>query len=92
MEFFFYPPDENQFKERAVGKIVRTIIFDKVKGEVISTFNRKVKKIWVQTCKNNIETDHRIKDLSGDYYEIYSWVTKSDKNFGLPLFKKLINK
>lgn len=75
MEYFFYPSDENEFKKRAVGKFVRTIIFNTIKtwkkteiknekGEdVENPFCRKVRKCWKNSRKNNIESDKRIKDL-----------------------------
>ena len=86
MNYYFYPEDENKFKETAVGNYVRTIVFDVEKRKVTLTFARKVKKIWEQTCKNNIETDHRIKEIHGDTFQVYSWVVKSKDDFGLPQF------
>jgi hypothetical protein len=86
MEFYFHPADESKFKEEAVGNFVRTIVFDTLKDEVTVSFVRQVRKVWEQTCKNNIATDHRIKELSGDHFQIFSWVTKSKSDFGLPSF------
>jgi hypothetical protein len=86
MEFFFYPADENQFKQAAVGNFVRTLVFDTNKDEVVVTFVRRVSKAWEQSCKNNIETDHRIRALSGEHFQIYSWVVKSKNDFSLPGF------
>ena len=86
MEYFFYPPDEKAFKESAVNNYVHTIVFDATKCEIASSFTRHVRKIWRQTCKNNIETDARIKILVGDEYQIYSWISKSKNNFNLPSF------
>ena len=86
MDYYFYPEDEKKFKEEAVNKYVRTIVFDTVNGEITTSFVRQVRKVWEQTCKNNIETDLRIKELSGDHFQIYSWVTKSKNDFGLPKF------
>lgn len=86
MEFLFHPADEEKFKEQAVNKFVRTVVFDVSKNEVVISYTRKVSKVWEQTCKNNIETDHRIKRLSGDNYQIYSWITNSERDFGLPCF------
>jgi len=88
MEFFFYPTDDNRFKEEALNNYVFTVVFDIAEGKVFSSFARKVSKIWEQTCKNNIETDHRIKDLPGNNFQIYSWITKSENDFGLPFFVK----
>ena len=87
MEFFFYPADEDKFKKESVNHLVRTVVFDTSKEEVVTSFTRQVHKVWEQTCKNNIETDHRIKVLSGDHFQIYSWVAKSKKDFGLPGFR-----
>ena len=86
MEFYFYPADEIKFKDAAVGNFVRTVIFDRTSNEIVLSYTRRVKKVWEQTCKNNIETDHRVKDLAGDAFQIYSWVTKSKNDFGLPSF------
>ena len=85
MNYYFHPADENEFKNKASGNYVRTIVFDTVKEEVVTCFIRKVNKAWEQTCKNNIETDHRIKNLSGNNYQIYSWVAKSKNDFSLPI-------
>ena len=90
MEFYFYPNDEMEFKSNAVGNFVHTIVFDTTEQKVIISFVRQVRKFWEQTRKNNIETDHRIKELSGEHYQIYSWVSKSKSDFNLPFFK-LVN-
>jgi len=87
MEFYFYPTDESDFKSKTVGNFVHTLVFDTTEQKVVVSFVRQVRKVWEQTCKNNIETDHRIKELYGDNYQIYSWVTKSKSDFSLPLFK-----
>jgi len=86
MEYYFNPSCDDEFKAEAKNNIVRTIVFDTVSQEVVVSFSRQVKKIWAQTCKNNIETDHRIKGLSGENFQIYSWVSKSKNDFGLPHF------
>lgn len=86
MEFYFYPADESMFKERAVNNCVRTLVFDVEKSQVIKLFPRKVGKLWEQTFKNNIETDHRIKELPGNNYQIFSWVVKTEKELGHPGF------
>jgi len=86
MDFFFHPVNEDKFKEEAVNHFVRTVVFDTSTGEVVTSFTRRVQKVWEQTCKNNIETDHRIKMLSGDHFQVYSWVAKSKIDFGLPGF------
>ena len=41
MEFFFYPADENQFKQAAVGNFVRTLVFDTNKNEVVVTVKKQ---------------------------------------------------
>lgn len=87
MEFYFYPTDESDFKTNAVGNFVHTLVFDTTEQKVIISFARQVSKIWEQTCKNNIETDHRIKELNGDNYQVFSWVSKSKYDFNLPSFK-----
>lgn len=86
MNFYFCPSNENTFKEKAVGNYVRTLVFDKTKNAVVLTFARKVSKKWEQSVKNNIETDHRIKSLSGDNLEVYSWVTATKSGLSLPHF------
>jgi len=86
MKYYFYPHGEKEFKEEAAGNFVRTLIFDEVTGDAITCFVRKVHKIWVQSCRNNIETDHRVKELKGDRYQVYSWVVKSKEDFNLPCF------
>ncbi|WP_392384216.1 hypothetical protein [Marinomonas primoryensis] len=90
MDYYFYPTDEADFKSTAVGNFVHTIVFDSLEQKVVTSFVRRVRKVWEQTCKNNIETDHRIKELVGKNYQIYSWVSKSKSDLSLPFFK-LIN-
>lgn len=87
MKFYFHPHEEEEFKKTAVGKIVHTLVFDTSKQKVIINFSRKVNTIWEQTCKNNIATDHRIKQLKGKNYQIYSWVSNNKNDFNLPFFK-----
>lgn len=84
MDFYFYPNNEENFKNSAVGNFVQTIVFDKKEQKIIKRFSRKVKTHWKQTCKNNIESDQRIKELNGENYQIYSWVSKSKADFALP--------
>ena len=86
MNFYFYPSKENLFKEQAVGNYVRTLVFDKAQNVVVLTFARKVSKKWDQSVKNNIETDHRIRSLSGSHLEIYSWITPQKSGLFLPNF------
>ena len=87
MEFYFYPTDESEFKANAVSNFVHTLVFDTTEQKVIVSFVRQVSKVWEQTCKNNIETDRRIKELSGESYQIFSWVSKSKSDLNLPFFK-----
>jgi len=87
MKFYFYPADEELFKTEAVGNFLRTIVFNEVSGEIETNFTRQVKKLWQQTCKNNIETDHRIKQLKDGQYQIYSWICKTKSDFQLPAFE-----
>ena len=86
MKFYFYPADETAFKDEAVGNYVRTLVFKGNTEEIVTCFTRKVGKRWEQTVKNNIETDHRIKEIDGAELQIYSWVTTSKDDFGLPQF------
>ncbi len=86
MEFYFHPSDESKFKRSAVGKYVRTLIFDPVEQQVAVCFVRRVAKLWEQSCKNNIETDHRVKSLMGDHLQVYSWIVESKNEFDLPAF------
>ncbi len=76
MRHFFYPKDDIEFKENAVGNYVRTIVINS-SGEIIESILRKVKVRWKQTRKNNIETDHRIKSLNCHDCLVYSWVCSS---------------
>lgn len=87
MEFYFYPTDESEFKSVALDNYVHTLVFDTTEQKVIISFVRKVRKVWEQTCKNNIETDHRVKELSGENYQVFSWVSKSKSDLNLPSFK-----
>ncbi len=87
MDFYFYPPEETEFKSNAVGNYVHTVVFDITEQKVVKSFVRKVDKVWEQTCKNNIETDHRIKELLGINYQVYSWVSKSKTSLNLPFFR-----
>lgn len=86
MKFYFYPIDEEEFKSEALNNYVRTIVFNELSGEIEVSFIRQVKKLWQQTRKNNIETDHRISEINGDHYQVFSWVTKSKTDLHLPAF------
>lgn len=86
MRFYFYPNDEDKFKAEAFNNFVRTIVFNELSGEIEVSFIRQVRALWQQTCKNNIETDHRIKELKGDHFQVFSWVAKGKSDFQLPAF------
>ena len=73
-EFYFYPNQEEIFKKRAKNNFVFTLVYDKDKLEIVLFFKREVRSKWKQSCKNNIETDHRIKELQDSNYQIYSWI------------------
>ncbi len=66
MRFIFEPVNEENFKQEAVGHTIETVVTDSQTGIEIVRFARSVRKKWEQTCKNNIETDHRIKELKND--------------------------
>ncbi|MHC8470556.1 hypothetical protein [Plesiomonas shigelloides] len=89
MNFYFYPASEEKFKADALDNFVRTVVFNKLSGEVEISFIRQVRTLWQQTCKNNIETDHRIKELNGEHFQVYSWVVRSKSDFELPAFSLL---
>lgn len=76
MEYYFYPENEEEFKKQAKGHRVETLVFNTQTKQIENIFYREVKKVWEQTRKNNIETDHRIKKLNDDCYQILSWVSK----------------
>lgn len=86
MKFYFYPANEKIFKSGAVNNFVRIVVFNELSGEIEASFIRRVNTLWQQTCKNNIETDHRIKELNGDHFQVYSWVAKNKPDFQLPAF------
>ena len=86
MKFYFYPDAEEKFKADALNNFVRTLVFNELSGEIEISFIRQVKTLWQQTCKNNIETDHRIKELNGEHFQVYSWVVRSKSDFQLPAF------
>ncbi|EPN4988665.1 hypothetical protein WL058_23010 [Vibrio alginolyticus] len=88
MKYFFHPKDEETFKVQAVGNFVRTLVFDPENEKVLLTFHRKVSKVWEQTRKNNIETDHRIKELTNENLHFYSWVVSSKTELLLPNFSE----
>lgn len=87
IEYFYFPKNEAVFKKEAKGNIVRTIIVT-LDGSIINSYTRKVNKLWNQTRKNNIETDHRVKDLIAGNYHIYSWIVHKETEFNLPSFAK----
>jgi len=66
MRFIFEPNSNEVFKKRALNNMIETVVHNQRTGEVIVRFTRRVRKIWEQTCKNNVLTDHRIKKLKHD--------------------------
>ncbi len=68
MIFTFEPTNDKTFKRDAVNHTIETVVLNSLTGEEITSFIRNVKKIWDQTCENNIATDHRIKILKQDLY------------------------
>lgn len=76
MRFIFEPASEEIFKNQAVNHTLETVVTNSNTGEEITKFERRVTKKWEQTCKNNIETDHRIKvlkkDSNSNNYIVYS--------------------
>ena len=86
MKFYFYPAAEEKFKAEALNNFVRTLVFNELSGEIEVSFIRQVNTLWLQTCKNNIETDRRVRELNGDHFQVFSWVVKSKSDFQLPAF------
>jgi len=66
MIFKFEPSDDEKFKSKAVNNKIVSVVVDSITNEIILSFTRKVRKKWDQSCKNNIETDHRIRELTND--------------------------
>ena len=52
-------------------------------------FSRNVGSVWQNSCKNEVETDDRIRKNSNlneeDKYHIYSWVSESQSDYALPI-------
>ena len=69
MIFIFTPTNEETFKYQAFGNTIETVVTHRDTNKEICRFTRRVRKQWTQTCKNNIETDHRIKSLKSDVEE-----------------------
>lgn len=76
MLYIFTPTNEETFKDQAVGNTIETVVTHRDTNKEICQFTRRVRKRWTQTCKNNIESDHRIKilkkDSNSNNYIIYS--------------------
>ncbi len=66
MIFTFEPTNDKDFKGKAKDRTIEIVVTNSNTGEEITRFTRNVRKKWEQTCKNNIETDHRIKELKND--------------------------
>ena len=84
MKFIFKPNDAKLFMKDAVGRQIETIVIDIMEEKEITTFTRTVSKVWEQTPKNNIETDHRIKELKNtqniDNLVVYTRVLYESKS------------
>ncbi|AMC35453.1 hypothetical protein [Janthinobacterium sp. B9-8] len=87
IDFVFFPENEEEFKKKALNNCVRTIVYNIDQSEIHSSFVRSVNVIWKQSCKNNIGTDHRIKNLVSGSFVIYSWIVNSDNDLTIPIFK-----
>ena len=87
-DYFFYHKDESNFQESANGKFVHTLIYKPSTNETVNVFSRKVGRVWQNSCKNEVETDDRIRKNSNlneeDKYHIYSWVSESQSDSALP--------
>ena len=85
--FFFYPKSGEEFKKEAKDNYVIILVINLSNTKQCKIFSRDVKTEWGNSCKNNIETDHRIKELSKeDNFLIYSWVSKNESDYQLPNF------
>ena len=88
-DYFFYPKDESKFKKSANGKFVHTLIYKPSTNEIVNVFDRKVGCVWQNSCKNQVETDRKIRQNSNlneeDKYHIYSWVSESQSDYALPI-------
>ena len=95
-DYFFYPEDESNFKESANGKCVHTPIYKPSTNEIVNVFSRNVGRVWKNSCKNEVETDHRIHKNSNlneeDKYRAYSWISDSQSNSALSILLHIFQK
>ena len=62
-DYFFYHKDESNFQESANGKFVHTLIYKPSTNETVNVFSRNVGSVWQNSCKNEVETDDRIRKI-----------------------------
>ena len=55
---------KSKFKENANGKFVHTLIYKPSTNETVNVFSRNVGSVWQNSCKNEVETDDRIRKNS----------------------------
>ena len=95
-DYFFYPEGESNFKESANGKFVHTPIYKPSTNEIVNVFSRKVGRVWQNSCKNEVETDHRIRKNSNlneeDKYRAYSWISESQSDSALSILLHIFQK
>ena len=95
-DYFFYPEGESNFKESANGKFVHTLIYKPSTNEIVNVFSRNVGRVWKNSCKNEVETDHRIRKNSNlneeDKYRAYSWISDSQSNSALSILLHIFQK
>ena len=95
-DYFFYPEDESNFKESANGKCVHTPIYKPSTNEIVNVFSRNVGRVWKNSCKNEVETDHRIRKNSNlneeDKYRAYSWISESKSDSALSILLHIFQK
>ena len=87
---------ESNFKESANGKCVHTPIYKPSTNEIVNVFSRNVGRVWKNSCKNEVETDHRIRKNSNlneeDKYRAYSWISDSQSNSALSILLHIFQK
>ena len=95
-DYFFYPEGESKFKESANGKCVHTPIYKPSTNEIVNVFSRNVGRVWKNSCKNEVETDHRIRKNSNlneeDKYRAYSWISESKSDSALSILLHIFQK
>ena len=95
-DYFFYPEGESKFKESANGKCVHTPIYKPSTNETVNVFSRNVGRVWKNSCKNEVETDHRIRknsNLNEEHkYRAYSWISDSKSDSALSILLHIFQK